>query len=133
MNKESINPNELFNSMQYGFSQIVTCKPGKLVFMSGQVAWDEDMNIVGAGDLEKQMKKAMDNLKIAIGSVGGSLENIVMLRIYIVDYKQEDGEIISKVLKETFGLQSPPASTWINVKGLANDAFMIEIEAEAVV
>lgn len=130
--KKSINPIELFNSVQHGFSQIVACKPGKLIFISGQVAWDENSQIVGENDLEKQMRKAMDNLTLAMGSVGGSLENIVMLRIYIVDYREEDGPMISEVLKETFGTKSPPASTWINVKGLANEEFMIEIEAQAV-
>ena len=133
MNRKSINPKELFNSVQHGFSQIVECKPGKLIFISGQVAWDEHSKIVGENDLEKQAKKAMDNLRLAIASVGGSLQDIVMLRIYKVDYRKEDGEIISKVLKETFGTDSPPASTWISVKGLANEDFMIEIEAQAVI
>ena len=77
MNRKSINPKELFNSMQHGFSQIVECKPGKLIFISGQVAWDEHSKIVGENDLEKQAKKAMDNLRLAIESVGGSLEDIV--------------------------------------------------------
>jgi len=133
MSKQSINPPTLFNSTQYGFSQIVKCPSGKLVFISGQVAWDEASNIVGAGDLEQQMKKAVDNLRIAVNAAGGTLESIVMLRIYIVNYKAEDGTIISNVLKETFGTISPPASTWVNVKGLASEEFMIEIEAQAVV
>ncbi|MEM1137254.1 MAG: RidA family protein [Bacteroidota bacterium] len=133
MSKKSINPKELFNSIQHGFSQIVVSQPGNLVHISGQVAWDENANIVRENDLEKQMRKAMNNLQVAIASAGGSMENIAMLRIYIVDYKTEDGSIISNVLKETFGTESPPASTWISVKGLANKAFMIEIEAQAVV
>ena len=133
MNKKSVNPKGLFNSTQHGFSQITMSRPGQLIFISGQVAWDENSNIIGANDLEKQMRKTMDNLKLAIESVGGNLEDIVMLRIYIVDYKQEDGPIISGILKETFGTISPPATTWVNVKGLANEAFMIEIEAQAVI
>jgi len=54
MNKKCINPQELFNSTQYGFSQIVVCDPGKIVFISGQVAWDENLNIVGENDLKIQ-------------------------------------------------------------------------------
>ena len=132
MNKSCNNPKELFNSVQYGFSQITTCEPGKLVFISGQVAWDENAKIVGENDLGIQTQKAIDNLKIAMESVGGSLDNIVMLRIYKVDYKADDGAIISEALSRNFGATCPPASTWVSVKGLANQAFMIEIEAQAV-
>jgi len=132
MDKQCINPKELFPSVQYGFSQIVVSNPGKIVFISGQVAWDENMQIVGANDLKVQTQKAIDNLKIAMESAGGTLENIVVLRIYKVDYKSGDGTIISEILKKNFGATSPPASTWVSVKGLANEGFMIEIEAQAV-
>ncbi len=132
MDKQCINPKELFPSVQYGFSQIVVSNPGKMVFISGQVAWDENMQIVGANDLKIQTQKAIDNLKIAMESAGGTLENIVVLRIYKVDYKSGDGTIISEILKKNFGATSPPASTWVSVKGLANEGFMIEIEAQAV-
>lgn len=132
MARETINPKKLFNSTQYGFSQIAISQPGKHIFISGQVAWDENLNIVGDNNLKVQAQKAMDNLKIAIEKVGGTMENIMMLRIYKVDYQPEDGQVISSVLTKTFGTENPPASTWINVKGLANEGFMIEIEAQAV-
>ena len=133
MERKSTNPEELFNSLQHGFSQIVECESGRNIFISGQVAWDENANIVGQGNLQLQTKKSMENLKKAIEAVGGSLDNIMMLRIYIVDYNTEDGGIISEALKNTFGTDNPPASTWINVKGLANEDFMIEVEAQAVI
>ncbi|MET2985646.1 RidA family protein [Aureibaculum conchae] len=133
MVRSTINPETLFNSTQYGFSQITISTPGKIVFISGQVAWDENQNIIGGNDLEKQTRKAIDNLKIAIESVGGTMENIMMLRIYKVDYQKEDGPIITSILKENFGTRNPPASTWVSVKGLANEGFMIEIEAQAVI
>ncbi len=133
MKKECLNPEALFNSKQYGFSQIVLSEAGKHVFISGQVAWDENLKIIGAGDLGIQTQKSLDNLKSAIEAAGGSLEDILMLRIYIVDYKKEDGDVISSHLKDCFGSETPPASTWINVKGLANEEFMIEIEAQAII
>lgn len=132
MKRETINPKNLFDSRQYGFSQIVISKPGKMVFISGQVAWDEHLNIVGENDLAQQTQKAIENLEIAIKAAGGTLENIVMLRIYKVDYQAEDGAIITQILKDNFGTVNPPASTWISVQGLANKGFMIEIEAQAV-
>jgi len=133
MKRETINPKSLFDSIQYGFSQIVISNPGKNVFISGQVAWDSNLNIVGKNDLAKQTQKSLDNLELAIEAAGGTLENIVMLRIYKVNYQEGEGAIISQILKDYFGTTNPPASTWISVEGLANEEFMIEIEAQAVI
>ncbi len=133
MQRKTVNPKTLFDSRKYGFSQIVVSDPGKNVYISGQVAWDENLNIVGIDDLAKQTQKAIDNLNFAIESVGGSFDNIVLLRIYKVNYKSEDGQIISQILRDNFGTINPPASTWISVIGLANENFMIEIEAQAII
>lgn len=133
MEKKHINPSTLFDSKQYGFSQIVVANPGKHVFISGQVAWDENQNIVAKGDLAQQTEKSIDNLRAALHAAGGSLENITMLRLYIVKNQIKNSETISKVLIKNFGTDTPPASTWLSVDGLANEDFMIEIEAQAVI
>ena len=52
---------------------------------------------------------------------------------FVVNYQTEDGILISQILKDNFGTDNPPACTWLNVKGLANEDFMIEIEAQAVI
>lgn len=131
MKKKCIQPATLFESLQYGFSQVVTAKAQQMVFISGQVAWDHDQALVGENDLKLQTEKSMENLKNAIVAAGGTLENIVMLRIYKVNYQPEDASIISEVLRNNFG-KNPPASTWLSVAGLADKDFMIEIEAQAV-
>ncbi len=59
MNKKCINPKEQFNSNQYWFSQIVVGDPGKLVFISGQVAWDENQQIAEKSDLKVQNRKRL--------------------------------------------------------------------------
>ena len=133
MMKETLNPQLLFDSKQFGFSQVVISNTGKLVFISGQVAWDDKLKIIGKKDLAMQTQKSLDNIKIAIEAAGGTLGDIVMLRIYKVNYRKKDGAIISQILKNNFGIENPPASTWLNVKGLANKKFMIEIEAQAVI
>lgn len=133
MKKKTINPPTLFNSKQFGFSQVVISDPGKMVFISGQVAWDENLDISGINDLAGQTRKSLNNLEIAIREAGGNLSDIVMLRIYIVNYRPENGSVISALLREKFGTESPPASTWISVQGLANADFLIEIEAQGII
>ena len=132
MKKQSLNPDTLFDSAQFGFSQIVVARPGQMVFISGQVAWDENLNIVGENDLAKQTQKALENLKTAMAAAGGTLADVVMLRIYKVNLQSEDTSIISRALLEYFGYEQQPASTWLSVQGLANPGFLIEIEAQAV-
>lgn len=131
MKKETINPPELFNSLQYGFSQGMLSPVGKMVFLSGQVAWDENSNIVGPGDLATQLQQSIDNIRKALEKVGGTLADVVMLRIYVVNYQAENGPLISAALQDNFGTEAPPPSTWLSVQGLANEGFMVEIEAQA--
>jgi 2-iminobutanoate/2-iminopropanoate deaminase len=134
MPKQHINPPELFNSTQYGFSQVVVSTPGRMVFVSGQVAWDAHQQIVGGMDLEQQTRQAFANLKTALGKAGASMKDIVMLRTYIVGYTpDESGPAVGNVFREFLGTTNPPASTWIGVESLARKEFLIEIEAQAIV
>ncbi len=55
------------------------------------------------------------------------------MRIYVVNYKNEDAGPISEALREFFPGDRPPASTWIGVPSLAVEDFLIELEAIAVV
>lgn len=83
--------------------------------------------------MKVQTQKSIDNLKIALKTVGGTLEDIVILRIYKMKIAEHDTAIISQVLIDNFGTEDPPASTWLSVDGLGNKEFMIEIEAQAII
>ena len=65
-------PAGIFDGLPYGFAQvaIVPTPFGNAVHVSGQVAWDADQSIVGAGDLGRQLEKSLDNLAVALG-IGG--------------------------------------------------------------
>ena len=132
MPKEHLNPDSLFPSVRNGFSQIVVASGRKMVFISGQTAWDTGKKIVGGDSLLEQARQALRNVQAAIESTGGTLEDIASLRIYIVDYQAENAEAVSIALKDFFSSENPPASTWIGVSALAVPEFLIEIEATAV-
>jgi enamine deaminase RidA (YjgF/YER057c/UK114 family) len=131
MPKECINPKNLFPSLPHGFSQMVIATGRKTVFISGQTAWDKQKNIVGGGSVLEQARQAFRNLEEAMEAAGGTLRDIVALRIYVVDYQAECGTAVGIVLREFFS-ENPPASTWIGVSALADPEFLIEIEATAV-
>ena len=132
MPKKHINPKSLFPSLEYGFSQIVAASGRTTIHVSGQTAWDKDKQIVGGNDLAQQTRQALGNVQIAVEAAGGTLADIVSLRIYIVDYKPEQANAIGSALLEFFTGQKCPASTWIGVSALAVPDFIIEIEAIAV-
>src|SRR4029453_17200129 len=130
MPKEYINPNNLFQSLPYGFSQIVAATGKRMVFISGQTAWDEGKNIVGRNSVLEQARQAFRNLEKAMEAAGGTLKDIVALRIYVVDYQAESATAVGTALREFFSPENPPASTWIGVSALAVPEFLIEFEAK---
>jgi 2-iminobutanoate/2-iminopropanoate deaminase len=132
MPKEYINSNSLFPSLPYGFSQVVIATGRKMVFISGQTAWEARKNIGGGESVLEQARQAFRNLEKAMESAGGTLKDVVVLRIYVVDYQAESGTAVGIALREFFSAENPPASNWIGVSALADPEFLIEIEATAV-
>jgi enamine deaminase RidA (YjgF/YER057c/UK114 family) len=132
MPKQYINPDSLFSSLDSGFSQIVSVTGGKMVYISGQTAWDAHRQIVGGQDLAQQARQALRNLQTAIDAAGGTLADIVALRIYIVNYTPKQADVIGGALREFFPKERRPVSTWIGVSSLAVPDFLIEMEAMAV-
>ena len=130
MSKQHLNPPSLFPSIQHGFSQVVVASGAKIVFISGQTAWDENKNIVGR-TLGQQTRQALRNVKAAVEAAGGNLGDIVALRIYIVHQEQQTLAEVGNALRDLFPTD-PPTSTWIGVSFLAVPDFLIEIEATAV-
>ena len=132
MPKEYINPNTLFPSLPHGFSQVVVASGRKMVFISGQTAWDARKNLIGGDSLVQQARQALRNVEAAIEGTGGTLKDIVALRIYIVNYQAESAAAVGTALREFFSPENPPASSWIGVSALAVPEFLIEVEATAV-
>jgi len=126
-------PAGIFDSRPYGFSQVavVSTPVGSAVHVSGQVAWDEEHNIVGAGDIGRQLAKSLENLALALQSVGAELDQVGALRLYIRQSHMHEGRAITDSLRAVFG-ERPPCSTWIGVVSLADDEFLIEVEASPV-
>lgn len=132
MSKAYLNPDDLFPSQQYGFSQIVTAERGRLVFISGQVAWNENEEFIG-DDLGTQTREALHNVERAMIAAGGTLDDVVSLRIYIRNDQIADDRLVSEALKEFFAEDRLPTATFIGVPSLANEGFLVEIEPIAVI
>jgi enamine deaminase RidA (YjgF/YER057c/UK114 family) len=114
-----------------GYTHVVVAQPGKLVYISGQAAWNASGEIVGKGDLRAQVTQALENLKTALAAVGATTDDLIKVNYYVVNLKQDQVPIIREVRNRYFSAEHPPASTLVGVTALARDDFMIEIEAVA--
>jgi enamine deaminase RidA (YjgF/YER057c/UK114 family) len=126
-----LNPDGL--SKPTGYTHIVVAQPGKLVYVSGQVALNAAGEIVGKGDLRAQVTQVMENLKTALAAAGATPERIIKVNYYVVNLKQDQLPVIREVRNRYFSAEHPPASTLVGVTALAREEFMIEIEAIAAI
>jgi enamine deaminase RidA (YjgF/YER057c/UK114 family) len=126
-------PSGLFDGREHGFAQVtvVETPSGRSVHVAGQVAWDADHNLVGPGDIGRQLVKSLENVATALASVGASLDQVGALRLYIKQSHMHEGKAIGTALKAAFG-DNLPCSTWIGVSGLARDEFLVEVEPSVV-
>lgn len=131
MTKETINPEALFASLQMGFSHAVKSTGKVTIHCSGQVAWDKDNNLVGAGDVGVQARQVLANLKVVLEDAGAQVSDVVRLRTYVVNHNPALLEPIGQAIGEFYGDAVPAANTWIGVQALALPDFLIEIEATA--
>ena len=134
MSREFINPAALPNWAQ-AFTQVIVVPPGahKTVYISGQVAVDEKQQPVGGRDLGAQAMYAFQNLVTALATVGATTADVVKLNIYVKDYKPADAALVGAALRRYFPQPQLPTSTWLGVQALAQDDFLIEVDAIAVV
>jgi 2-iminobutanoate/2-iminopropanoate deaminase len=103
---------------------------GKLLYVSGQVAWDADGNVVGKGDVRAQTKQAIQNVRHVLQAAGGDLKDLLKITTYIT--KIEDFPGMAQARSEVFQGELP-ASTLIVVKSLFHPDFLIEVEGVAAV
>jgi enamine deaminase RidA (YjgF/YER057c/UK114 family) len=72
-------------------------------------------------------------LQSALLAVGATTGDVVKLNIYVKDYKPADAALISEALKKYFLQENLPTSTWLGVQSLAEEGFLIEVDAVAMV
>jgi enamine deaminase RidA (YjgF/YER057c/UK114 family) len=118
-----INPDDLHPPT--GYTHVVEIQPGRIAYISGQVAHNKAGELVGNGDIVAQTRQVFENLKTALVALDASFDDVIKLNYYAVDASRlaEIREVRNDYLT------SPPASTFVVVKGLVRPELLIEIEA----
>jgi enamine deaminase RidA (YjgF/YER057c/UK114 family) len=114
------------------FSQVVVATGSRLIFTSGQVAVDADNNLVGGDDLSAQTSQAMKNLVAALAAAGATFDDVVKTTTFVAGYHPDQRKLITDAKTPFYKGNKPPASALIGVAALADPAWLIEIEAIAV-
>lgn len=101
-----------------------------VLFISGQVAYDDKGNPAHRGDVAGQARAVFRALKAQVEAGGGTMASIVKLNTYLTDIRHRADLI--PVREEFFGKKAP-ASTLVAVTALAHPDWLIEVEAIAVI
>ncbi len=104
-------------------------RAGDLLFISGCVSLDADGNVVGEGDVVAQARQIFTNIGLCLAAAGASFADVVKVTHYLTDI--DDRAKINPVRQEFFG-DVRPASTLVEVSRLVLPAFLLEVEAVAV-
>lgn len=125
------NPTGVWQPRGRGFSTGVVQHDGHVIHLTGQVAWNENEELVGPGNVEAQTHQCFRNIKQILSAVGGRIDDIVSVTTYFTDRSQLP--IIQKVRNEYFQADFAPASTSVMVAGLGHPHFLVELTPIAVV
>jgi reactive intermediate/imine deaminase len=112
-----------------GYSHVAEVSPGRLVYISGQVALDPAGELVGPGDLRAQARQVFENLRAALAAVGAGFDQVVKLNYYLVDASQLP--VVREVRDQYLDPRRLPASTAVEVRRLFREDVLIEVEAVA--
>ena len=125
-----INPESL--GAPIGYSHGVVTAPGRLLFIAGQIACDENNRIV-SDDFIEQFDRALANVVIILKAAGGEPANVARLVIYVTnknEYREQTKEI-GKRYQKHMGKHFP-AMVLVQVAALLDDRAKVEIEGMAV-
>ena len=101
-----------------------------VIFISGQVDYDERGQPGHPGDFPAQARATYAALKAQVEAAGGTLASIVKLTTYLTDIRHRTD--LASIREEFFGKKAP-ASTLVGVTALAMPGWQIEVEAIAVI
>jgi len=125
-----INPDSL--GAPRGYSNGVLTQGGRLLFIAGQIGWNQQQQIVSF-DLVDQFDQALANVITVVTEAGGRPEQIARLVIYVTD--KSEYRVRMKEIGERYRARMGkhfPAMVLVEVKSLLEAAAMIEIEGVAV-
>ncbi|MEV6212363.1 RidA family protein [Kitasatospora sp. NPDC051914] len=117
------------------YRQVAIASGSRMVFVAGQVAWDEEGVTVGEGDLAAQAEQCYLNVATALAGAGGSFDDVAKLTVYVVGWTPDKMPLLLDGISRAaskLGVTPAPPATLVGVAALDVPEHLIEIEATAV-
>ena len=105
-------------------------QPKSMIFVSGQLARDNDGNPVGAGSMLEQTRQCLRNIEKSLVAAGATMADVVWTTVYTTDMR-EFRQIVAA--REEFVRDNLPTSTMVEVSHLSEPGMMVEIQVIAAV
>ena len=125
------NPPSVVTPKGYSHAAVVDLGNCQMIILSGQVPLDKYGNLVGKDDVGKQAEQVFVNIKNILTDLGGTMDDIVTLGIYIRDVSQLQN--LRTVRDRFINTQTPPTSALLEVTKLFREDILVEIEATAII
>ena len=101
---------------------------GGLVFVSGQIAWNEKGELIGGHSVEEQAEYVFGNLERALEGAGSGLEKLARISAYLTD---SDHVAAFRSVRDGWLEGIRPASTIVIVSALVDPGLLVEVDAVA--
>ena len=103
---------------------------GEQVFISGLVPLGEDGAVLGINDPGEQARVVFRMIQHYVEAAGGKMSDVMRLRIYVTDMRHRPAVLAAR--REFFSGDFP-CSTLVGVSTLVDPAFLVEIDADAII
>ena len=127
MNKQYVKPTKFYSHA------VSISGTGKLIHVSGQVSWDADGKVVGAGDMGAQAKQVFQNVTDILRAAGAGWEDVIKMNGYMVGVTPGNVAAYREVRNTYLKQGKLPASTLVGVTALVQPELMLEVECIAAV
>lgn len=124
---DAVNPASIWPPFG-AFSTAVIQGDGQIVHLKGQVALDQQGQVVGAQDMRAQVRKVLENIQDVLASMGGRMGDVVSLVHYATDIERFMG---TGDIRQEFFAAPFPVTTTVQVGRLYHPDLLIEITAVA--
>ena len=112
-----------------GYTHVVM-GTGRLIALSGQVAFDENGDLVGTGDPAAQARQVFENLRRCLAAAGAGFDDVVKLTYFVTDVAYLPA--VRAVRDQYIDVERRPASTAVQVVALIRPELLLEVEAFAI-
>jgi 2-iminobutanoate/2-iminopropanoate deaminase len=125
---EHLDGSAMQNSRSY--SPAIVTKGGRTVWLAGQTATVDLEGKSIVNDFEAQVRTCFEMIGSTLRRVGGDLENLVTMTVFINDPRYGDDFV--RIRKEIFAEGKYPCSALLTISGFARPGMLVEIQGVAV-